>query len=109
MRIVRPQTVRIERIVEDVGTLVRANRSQYLDHLTAAVGVSHGTCYKILTDELNMCPVTQHSVPHIPTQDQRHDRMTICGDLISRADVNLRFANGSQLETKHDVCYTIRN
>ena len=81
-----PQTVRTERKVEEVAMLVRANRSQSVVDLAGVVGVNLGTCYKSLADILNMSPVTQHSVPLILTQDQRDDRMMICGDLISSAD-----------------------
>ncbi|KAJ4451915.1 hypothetical protein ANN_03393 [Periplaneta americana] len=74
--------------IQEAATLVRANRSQSVDDIAATVGVSHGTCYKILSDDLNMSRVTQHSV-----QDQRDDRMTICGDLISSADDDPTFLN----------------
>ena len=63
MRTDRQQTVRTERRIEEVVMLVRANRSQSVDDLTAAVGVSHGTCHKILADDLKMSRVTQQSVP----------------------------------------------
>ncbi|KAJ4427328.1 hypothetical protein ANN_24948 [Periplaneta americana] len=86
VRTSRPQTIRTERKIQEVATLVRANRSQSVDDIAATVGVSHGTCYKILSDDLNMSRVTQHSVPRILSQDQRDDRTTICGDLISSAD-----------------------
>ena len=75
--------------------LVLANRSQSVDDLAAAAAaaeVSHGTCYKILTDDLNMSRVTQQCVPRVLTQDQRDDLMRICGDLIS-ADDNPTFLN----------------
>ena len=72
---------------------MRANRSHSVDDLAAAVRVSHGTFYKILTDDLNMSRVTQHSVPRVLTQDQRDDRMAICGDLISSADDDPTFVN----------------
>ena len=65
----RPQTVRTECRIEVVEMLVRANRSQSVDDLDGAVGASHGTCYKTLTDDLNMSRVThQHSVPRILTK-----------------------------------------
>ncbi|KAJ4437672.1 hypothetical protein ANN_17817 [Periplaneta americana] len=89
----RPQTIRTERKIQEVATLVRANCSQSVDDIEATVGVSHGTCYKILSDDLNMSRVTQHSVPRILSQDQRDDRMTICGDLISSADDEPTFLN----------------
>ena len=73
----RPQAVRTERKIDEVAILVRANCSLSVDDLAAAVGVSHGACYKILTNDLNILRVTQHSVPFILTQDQRDYRMTI--------------------------------
>jgi hypothetical protein len=54
--------------------------------VAAAAGISHGTCHKILSDDLNMSRVTQHSVQRILTQDQCDNRMSICGDLINSAD-----------------------
>jgi hypothetical protein len=58
----RPHTVRTECKIQKDATLVHANRSQLVDYL-AAVGVSHGTCYKILTNHINMSRVTQHTGP----------------------------------------------
>ena len=89
----RPQTVRTKRKIEYIEMLVRANHSQSVDDLAAAVGDNHGTCYKILTDGLNMSRVTQHSVPRILTQYQYDDRTTICGDLINSADNDPTFLN----------------
>jgi hypothetical protein len=94
----RTRTVRTELKIQDVATLVRADLSQILvvDEITAeAGGISHGTytCHRILCDDLNMPRVTQHSVPRVQTQDQRDDRMSICGDLIDSADKNGTFLN----------------
>ncbi|PSN50231.1 hypothetical protein C0J52_07790 [Blattella germanica] len=69
----RPQTFRTERKMQEVATLVRACRSQSVDDIAAAVRVSHGTCYKILSDDLTMFHVTQHSVSRILSQDQQDD------------------------------------
>ena len=54
----RPQTIQSERKIEEVAMLVRANSFQLIDDLAAAVGISHGTCHKILSDDLNMSRVT---------------------------------------------------
>ena len=54
MRTGLPQMDRTERRMEEVEMLVRANRSQSVDDLAAAVEISRGTCNKILTDDLNM-------------------------------------------------------
>jgi hypothetical protein len=87
----QPRTVRTELKIQEVVTLVRTKCSQMVDEIAAAAaaaaaaGISHGTCYKILSDDLNISHVTQHSVPHILTQDQYDDRMSICGVLIDSA------------------------
>jgi hypothetical protein len=73
--------VRTELKIQEVATLVHANRIQTVYEITAA-GISHGTCHKILSGHLNMSHVTQHSVPRGLRQDQHDDRMSICGDLI---------------------------
>jgi hypothetical protein len=59
-----PRMVRTELKIQEVAMLVRANHSQTVDEIAAA-GISQGTCHKILSDDLNMSRITQHSVPHI--------------------------------------------
>ena len=86
-------TVRTKRKIEEVATVVRANCSQSVDDIAAAVVMNHGTCHKILTYDLNMSHVTQHRVPCTLSQDQRDDRMAICGDLVSSADQDRKFLN----------------
>jgi hypothetical protein len=65
----QPRTVRTELKFQEVATLMRANRSQTVDEIAATTGIGHGTCHKILSDDLNMSHVTQHSVPRILTQN----------------------------------------
>ena len=55
--------VRTECKIEDIAGLVRANRSQSVDDLAAAVGFSHGTCYEIPTDDLT-CRLLPSTVCH---------------------------------------------
>jgi uncharacterized protein YoaH (UPF0181 family) len=100
----RPRTVRTELKVQELATLVHDNHSQMVDQITvaAAAGISHGTCHKILSDDLNMFHVTQHSVPHVLMQDQHDDRMMICGDLINSADKDGMFLNQIIKETNGD-------
>jgi hypothetical protein len=47
---------------------VHANHSQMVDEFTA-IEISHGTCQKILSDNLNRSYVTKHSVPCVLMQD----------------------------------------
>jgi hypothetical protein len=90
----RTRTVRTELKIQEVATLACANCSKMVDEIAAAAaGISHGTCHRILSDNLNMSCVTQHSVLRILTQDQRDDRMSICGDLIDSADKDGTFVN----------------
>jgi hypothetical protein len=66
---------------------VRVNCSQTVDEIVeAAAWISHGTFHNILSDDLNMSPVTQHSV-------QLDDRMNIFRDLIESADKDGKFLN----------------
>ena len=94
MRTGWPQTVRTERTTDEVAVLVRANCSQSVGDLAAAIGASHGASYKIPTDDLNMSRLTYHSVPRILMQDQHDDSMKICGIMISNADEDPTFLNG---------------
>jgi hypothetical protein len=65
---------------------VRANRSQTVDKITAAATwISHDTCHKIASDDMNMSRVTQHSVPRVLTQGKLDDGMRIPDDLIDNA------------------------
>jgi hypothetical protein len=61
--------IRTELKIQEVATLVHANHSPMVDEIAASGRISHGTCQKILTDDLNTSRVTQHSVPYILTQD----------------------------------------
>jgi hypothetical protein len=54
----QPRTVRTELKIQEIATLVCANRSQTVDEIAAAAaGISHCTCHKILSDDLNMSHV----------------------------------------------------
>jgi hypothetical protein len=53
---------RMELNIQEVAMLVHANHAQTLDEVTTT-GISHDTGHKILSDDLNMSCVTQHSVP----------------------------------------------
>jgi hypothetical protein len=84
--------VRTELKIQEVATLVHANRIQTVYEITAA-GISHGTSHKILSGYLNTSHVTQHSVPRVLRQGQRNDCMRICGDLIDSAEKDGTFLN----------------
>jgi hypothetical protein len=88
------RTVRTKLKIKEVATLVHANQSQMVDEIAAAAaGLSHGTCHKILSDDLNTSHITQHSVSCILTRDQSDDHMSICGDLIDSVHKDGMFLN----------------
>jgi hypothetical protein len=75
--------VRTELKIKEVAALVHANCFQTVDEIAAA-GISHGTCHKILSDDLNMSRVTQQCSTR-PDAKPTNDRMSICGDLMDGA------------------------
>jgi hypothetical protein len=87
--------VRNELKIQEVATLVCDNRSQTEDQVAAslAAGISHGTWHTILSDDLNISRVTQHSVLRVLKQGQREDRISTNGDLIDSADKDGMFLN----------------
>jgi hypothetical protein len=86
--------VRTELKIQVVAMLVHAIHSKW-DEIAAteAAGINHGTCHKILSDDLNMSHVTQYFVQRVLTEDQCDSRMSICGDLIDSADKDGMFLN----------------
>jgi hypothetical protein len=86
-----PRKVRTELEIQDVAMLVHVNHSKMGDKIAA--GISHGTCHNILSDDLNVSRVTQHSVAHVLMQHRCDDRMSTCGDLINSADKDGTFHN----------------
>jgi hypothetical protein len=85
---------RTELRIQEGATSMHANSSQMAGEVAAA-RISHCSCHKILSGDLNMPRVTQQIVPHNLTQDQRDDRMSTCGDLIDCADKAGTFSTGS--------------
>jgi hypothetical protein len=58
-----------------------------------AAGIRHGTCHRILPDNLNISCVIQHSIPWVLTQDLHDDSMGTCGDLMNSAHKGETFLN----------------
>jgi hypothetical protein len=99
----RPRTVRTELKIIEVAMLVRANHFQMVDELAtaAAAGISHSTYHNILSDDLNMSHVTQHSVSCVLMQDHHDDHISTCSDLIDSANRDGAFL--SQIITRGET------
>jgi hypothetical protein len=94
----QPRKVRTKFMIQRIAMLMHANSFQMVNEVTAAaaaaaVVISHGTCQRILYDDLNKSHFTQHSVPLVMTQGQRNVCMSICRDLIYSADKDGTFLN----------------
>ena len=55
------------------------------------VGISHGTCHKILTEDLKMRSVASKFVPRLLSVDQKQQRLDVCLDLKENVANDLSF------------------
>jgi hypothetical protein len=56
---------------ERVRQIISENRRCTFDEVSMLVGISHGTCHKLLTEELKIQRVTSMFVPKILSVDQK--------------------------------------
>ena len=49
------------------------------------MGINHGTCHKILTEDLKMGRVASKFVPRLLSVDQKQQRLDVCLDLKENA------------------------
>ena len=68
-------------MVERVRQIIREDRRHTFDEISMLVEISHGTCHKILTEDLKMRRVASESVPRLMSVDQKRQRLDICLDL----------------------------
>ena len=52
-----------------------------IDEVSMLVGISHGTCHKILTEDLKMQRVASKFVPRLLSDDQKQQRLDVCLEL----------------------------
>jgi hypothetical protein len=103
----RPRTIRTELKAQQVATLMHANLSQTVDEVTAAARIVHGTCHRILYDDLNTFHVIVHSVSYVLSQDQHGNRTRVCSDLTDSLLVTINAVPSSlilstlKMEVKH--------
>ena len=71
-------------MVERVRQIIREDRRRTIDEVSMLVGISHGTCHKILT-YLKMRRVASKFVPRLLSVDQNQQRLDVCLDLKENA------------------------
>jgi hypothetical protein len=75
--------------IEAARQLVHQNCCVTVNKPTGTLNISHGSCDGVLSDDLNMCWVTQRVVPWMLPNDQHSEWMTIYSDLIMTTDKDL--------------------
>ena len=58
-------------MIERVRQIIHENRRRTTDEVSMLVGISHGTCHKILREDLKMRHVTSKFVPRLLSVDQK--------------------------------------
>ncbi|XP_018375304.1 PREDICTED: histone-lysine N-methyltransferase SETMAR-like [Trachymyrmex cornetzi] len=82
-----PADVVTEEIVEKVHDMILADRRTKVYEVTEAVGVSYGTAFNILHDNLRMKKLSARWVPRLLTVDNKRMRLSIskqCLELFKR-------------------------
>jgi len=68
-----------------VRQIICEDRPHTIDEVSMLVRISHGTCHKILTEDLKMQCVASKFVPRLLSVDQKRRRLDICLDLKENA------------------------
>jgi len=78
----RPVSSSTPEMIERVCQIIREDHRRTIDKVSMLVGISHGTCHKILTEDLKMRHVASKFVPSV---DQKQQRLDVCLDLKENA------------------------
>ena len=81
----RPSTSTDDPHIDEINTLVRANRRLTVGELAEEYRISVGSCHHILTEELKMHGVATKFVPRLMTSDQQAHRVLVCQDLLDHS------------------------
>jgi len=68
-------------MIERVRQIIREDRRRTIDEVSMLVGIIHGTCHKILTEDLKMRRVTSKFVSRLLSVDQKQQRLDVCLDV----------------------------
>ncbi|KAL7633988.1 UNVERIFIED_CONTAM: hypothetical protein RMT77_015949 [Armadillidium vulgare] len=77
----RPLTSRTSEKIEKVRKVIEQDRRISFQEISRIIGISHGSCHRIVRDDLQMRSIFGKHVPKILTQKQKEHRITICKKL----------------------------
>ena len=77
--------------IDEINTLVQANRRLTVRELAEECGISVGSCHHILTEELKMHRVAAKFVPRLMTSDQQAHHVQVCQDLLDHSENDKEF------------------
>jgi hypothetical protein len=72
--------------VTKVNEIERSNRRLTIEEIAEDCNISVGSCHEILVEKLGMHRVAAKFVPRLMSQDQKDNRVTICQELLDRAN-----------------------
>ena len=87
----RPSTSTDDPHIDEINTLVRANRRLTVRELAEECGISVGSRHHILTEGLKMHRVAAKFVPRLMTSDQQAHRVQVCQDLLDHSENDKEF------------------
>ena len=64
-------------VIDRVRQIIREDRRRTIDEVSMLVGISHGTCHKILTENLKMRRVASKFMPRLQSVDQNQQRLEV--------------------------------
>jgi len=70
----RPVSSSTPVMIERVRQIICEDRHRTIDEVSILVGISHGTCHKILTEDLKMRRVESKFVPRLLSVDQKQQQ-----------------------------------
>jgi len=68
-------------IIERVCQIIQEDRRRTIDEVSMLEEISHGTCHKILTEDLKMLRVKSKFVPRLLSVEQKQQGLDVCLDL----------------------------
>ena len=77
--------------IDEINTLVRANRRLTVRELAEECAISVDSCHHILTEELKMRRVAAKFVTRLMTSDQQAHRVQVCQDLLDHSENDKEF------------------